>query len=59
MSQDAADNAIRTEVLGGRTAREIAEQQRINQITNGVGARHPGIANQRNPIGPARQHLLP
>jgi RHS repeat-associated protein len=58
ITQEAADNAIRTEVLGGKTAREIAEQRRINELTNGVGAADPGIANKVNPIGPSRQHLL-
>lgn len=43
-----------TEVLGGRTAREIAEQMRINQL-GGV----QNLENTRNPIGPARQSLLP
>ena len=59
ITPEAAANATRTKVLGGKTAREVAEQQRINEITNGVGASHPAIANQRNPIGPRRQHLLP
>ena len=58
ISQEAADAAARTEVLGGKTAREIAEQRRINEITNGVGASDPGIANKVNPIGPKRQHLM-
>jgi hypothetical protein len=43
-----------TEVLGGKTAREIAEQLRINDLG---GVRN--LENIRNPIGPARQHLLP
>jgi RHS repeat-associated protein len=43
-----------TEVLGGKTAREVAEQVRINQL-GGV----KNLENIRNPIGPARQHLLP
>ena len=42
-----------TEVLGGKTAREIAEQRRINEL-GGISK----LENQRNPIGPARQHLL-
>ncbi len=29
---------------GGKTAREVAEQRRINELTNGVGASDPGIA---------------
>jgi len=43
-----------TEVLGGKTAREIAEQLRINQLG---GVRN--LENIRNPIGPNRQYLLP
>lgn len=43
-----------TEVLGGKTAREIAEQLRINSL-GGI----KNLENIRNPIGPARQHLLP
>jgi RHS repeat-associated protein len=46
------------EVLGGKTKREIAEQKRINEITNNVGAKSPKVSNQKNPIGPKRQHLL-
>jgi hypothetical protein len=44
----------KTEVLGGKTAREIAEQLRIN-ILGGIDK----LENKVNPIGPARQHLLP
>jgi hypothetical protein len=43
-----------TEVLGGKTAREIAEQLRINEL-GGVES----LENILNPIGKARQHLLP
>jgi len=42
-----------TEVLGGKTAREIAEQTRINDL-GGIDV----LANKRNPIGPARQYLM-
>jgi len=42
-----------TEVLGGKTAREIAEQLRINSF-GGV----KNIENIRNPIGAARSYLL-
>jgi len=46
-------------VPGGRTAREIAEHRRIQEITGGVPARKsPNVANQRDPIGPNRRHLL-
>ncbi len=49
-----------SEVLGGKTTREIAEHQRIQELTNGVPARHsPDVSNKVDPIGPARQHLLP
>jgi hypothetical protein len=48
-----------TEIPGGRTAREIAEHQRIQEITDGVPARRsPAVSNQRDPIGPNRRHLL-
>jgi RHS repeat-associated protein len=43
-----------TEVQGGKLAREIAEQQRIDQL-GGVQA----LENIRNPIGPARRYLMP
>ncbi len=46
-------NVKTTEVLGGKTAREVAEQRRINQL-GGVG----NLENVRNPIGPARQDLM-
>jgi RHS repeat-associated protein len=46
-----------TEVLGGRTAREIAEQIRILEL--GGVENNPSLANIRNPIGPARGYLLP
>jgi hypothetical protein len=42
-----------TPVPGGKTAREIAEQKRINEL--GI----KNLSNKRNPIGPKRQHLLP
>ncbi|PRD47252.1 RHS repeat-associated core domain-containing protein [Sphingobacterium haloxyli] len=42
-----------TEILGGKTAREIAEQLRINTL-GGVKV----LENVRNPIGAARQYLL-
>jgi hypothetical protein len=47
-------NVARTGVKGGRTAREIAEQLRINALG---GLRN--LENIRNPIGPNRQHLMP
>jgi RHS repeat-associated protein len=42
------------EVLGGKTAREIQEQIRINEL-GGIGK----LRNERNAIGPTRQHLMP
>lgn len=47
-------NVKRTEVLGGKTSREIAEQLRINGL-GGIG----NLENRLNPIGPGRQYLLP
>jgi hypothetical protein len=47
-------NISRTEVLGGRTTREVTEQLRINEL-GGV----QNLENVRNPIGPARSHLIP
>jgi hypothetical protein len=43
-----------TPVAGGKTAREVAEQRRINEL--GGTARKPGsqTSNERNPIGPKR-----
>jgi RHS repeat-associated protein len=47
------------EVSGGKTAREIAEHQKIQEHTGNVPARESGkVANKKDPIGPARQHLL-
>jgi RHS repeat-associated protein len=54
VTQAAADAAQRTEVLGGKTAREVAEQMRINQL-GGI----KNLENKVNPIGPARSGLLP
>ena len=48
-----------TEVLGGTTAREVAEHRKIQEHTGGVPAREsPAVANKKDPIGPKRQHLL-
>jgi hypothetical protein len=48
-------STIRTRtVLGGKTTREIAEQTRINKL-GGI----ENLENDRNPIGPLRQHLMP
>lgn len=48
-------NVQRTYVPGGKTAREIAEQQRIDQLG---GIRSGNLENKVNPIGPNRRHLL-
>lgn len=45
-----------TPVSGGKTAREIAEHKRIQELTGGVKAKNsPAVANQRDPIGPNRR----
>ena len=43
-----------TKVAGGKTAREVAEQLTIDRL-GGI----KNLENIRNPIGPARQYLLP
>ena len=49
----------RTEVLGGRIAREIAEQKRLKEIVRDLyGSDLSVVENKRWPIGKARQHLL-
>lgn len=48
-----------TEVKGGKTAREIAEHKRIQELTGGDPARRsPDVSSLRDPVGPARRHLL-
>jgi len=42
-------------VKGGKTAREIAEQRKINRYGGIKGGR---LHNKVNPIGPRRQHLM-
>ena len=49
-------------VEGGKTAREVAEHERIQEITGGQTARKsPAVTNKKDPIGPKRrqQHGLP
>lgn len=47
------------EVLGGKTAREVAEHKRIQEITGGVPARFSDkVSNKVDPIGLNRRHLL-
>lgn len=51
--------AATTEVQGGKTAREIAEHNRIQQLTGGQrAANSDAVANQRDPIGPNRRPKL-
>ena len=45
-----------TEVIGGKTPREIAEHSRIQEITGGQKAgTSPSVSNQRDPVGPNRR----
>jgi RHS repeat-associated protein len=47
---------ITTRVTGGKTAREIAEHNRIQELTGGQRARNSAkVANQNDPIGPNRR----
>jgi hypothetical protein len=46
-------------VGGGKTAREIAEHRRIQELTGGTrAANSPAVANKRDPIGPQRRPSL-
>ncbi|QDT00593.1 Hint domain-containing protein [Adhaeretor mobilis] len=48
-----------TEVLGGKTARELAEHNRIQSLTNGQRAKTSDVvSNLRDPIGPGRRPKL-
>jgi RHS repeat-associated protein len=53
VSPEEAARAVRTEVPGGKTAREISEQRRIDEL-GGI----QNLENKVNPIGPNRQHLM-
>jgi len=56
---DPNQSVTTTEVFGGKTAREIAEHKRIQEITGGVPARRSSkVSNKVDPIGPNRRHLL-
>jgi hypothetical protein len=56
---DDVSEATTTEVLGGKTAREVTEHRRIQEITGGVPARESSsVTNSVDPIGPNRRHLL-
>jgi hypothetical protein len=50
-----AGKVVRTEVRGGKTAREIAEQRRIDELG---GVKSGNLENKKNPIGEARKHLM-
>jgi hypothetical protein len=54
-TQKELDAAERIPVSGGKTAREIAEQQKIDEFPNGID----DLLNKRNPIGPRRFHVMP
>ena len=48
-----------TPVTGGKTAREIAEHNRIQDLTGGQKAKNsPIVANKKDPIGPKRRPRL-
>ncbi|MDR3108507.1 MAG: hypothetical protein LBU65_02295, partial [Planctomycetaceae bacterium] len=53
-------DAIKTEMPeSDKLAREIAEHNRIQELTNGMPSRFSdSVSNKRDPIGPARIHLL-
>jgi hypothetical protein len=53
-TQEELNAAERFGVSGGKTAREIAEQQKIDEF-DGIG----NLLNKRNPIGPRRFHVMP
>jgi RHS repeat-associated protein len=47
-------NVVSFKVAGGKTAREVAEQRKINEL-GGIG----NLQNKRNPIGLKRKYLVP
>ena len=53
LSPDELSNVKVTPVAGGKTVREITEQQRIDEL-GGIS----NLENKVNPIGPNRRHLL-
>ena len=55
-TQAEVDAAQRFEVLGGRTAREVTEQLKLDSFG---GRDAPGILNKVNPIGDRRLSLMP
>ena len=49
----------RAEVLGGKIAREIAEQKRLKEVVRELGGKDLSVVeNKKWPIGKARQHLF-
>jgi RHS repeat-associated protein len=59
LTPDALSSVKITEVLGGKTVREVAEHRRIQEITGGVPARFSDkVSNKRDPVGPKRSYLL-
>ncbi|MGY8773177.1 RHS repeat-associated core domain-containing protein [Spongiibacter tropicus] len=53
------ESVITKEVLGGKTAREVAETKRLLELTGGVPVRFSDkVSNKVSPIGPNRSHLL-
>jgi RHS repeat-associated protein len=47
------------EVLGGKLAREVAEHNRIQELTGGQKAKNsPAVSNKRDPIGATRRKKL-
>jgi RHS repeat-associated protein len=56
LKEDSISSVKTTEVLGGKLARETAEQARIYSKTNGAPARNSdSVANKVDPIGPKRR----
>jgi len=47
-----------TEVPGGKTAREVAEQKRINQLGGTKNQPGSNTSNERNPIGKRRERKI-
>jgi RHS repeat-associated protein len=59
LAPDAISSVKTTEVLGGKTSREVTEHRRIQEITGGKPAsRSDAVSNKKDPIGPNRSDLL-
>ncbi len=52
---DSPGSAKTQEVAGDKFDREIAEQNKINEITDGKGIDPDKVSNKRNPVGEKRQ----